>query len=208
MNDEQLRAAYSRLLDDARPRSGCPAPEVLLATVRREGPETARLQVLDHAASCAACLRDLELLRALTESGPARTGARVSARWWAAVPLTLAAALIVALSLNPDLRDWRGQPDTPRGEASSVTLLAPADGAGAAASALAFSWHRVPAARRYTLEVVTTDGAVTLRAETADTTRTAAGALRAGEYRWWVRAQMEDGTDRRSAARILRVRTP
>jgi hypothetical protein len=209
MNDEELRAAYLRLLDTRPARTACPAPEVLLATVEREGPETTRLHVLDHAAACAECLRDLELLRAVTEAGGARQRVPTSARWLAGVPLALAAAaLVVALSLNSSLRDSRRQPDTPRGEASPVALLTPADGGGAAASALAFTWHRVPVARRYTLEVVTTDGAVALRSETADTTVTAAGALRAGEYRWWVRAQTEDGAERRSATRLLRVRTP
>jgi hypothetical protein len=60
---------------------------------------------------------------------------------------------------------------------------------------------------RYTLEVDATDGTVLVSSQTQDTTFTAPIAPTAvGENRWLVRAKMQDGSEKRSASWLLRVR--
>ena len=71
MSDEGLREAYQRALATRAPRelAVCPAPEAILALVRREGSEDERLSVLDHAMACPACRQEFELLRAIEGAG-------------------------------------------------------------------------------------------------------------------------------------------
>jgi hypothetical protein len=77
--------------------------------------------------------------------------------------------------------------------------------AAVAGRPLAFTWHAVPGARRYVIEVLTAQGAVSVTRATADTVVSFGDAsLGAGEYTWWVRAQL-DGGEIRSAARHLRI---
>ena len=75
------------------------------------------------------------------------------------------------------------------------------------AAAIVFAWHPVPGALRYTVEVSAAEGELLFSAESADTLLTVQLAnVRPGRHQWWVRAHMEDGSERRSAASELEVR--
>ena len=71
MSDDRLRDLYAIGQGDrpAGPGGEHPAPEVIAALVRREGPEEGRLATLDHVMSCADCRRDFDLLRAVERAG-------------------------------------------------------------------------------------------------------------------------------------------
>ncbi|HEX2781608.1 MAG TPA: hypothetical protein VHM30_19040 [Gemmatimonadaceae bacterium] len=212
LNDDQLRALYARATEARRDpsRASCPSPDALLALVRGEGREQARLEVLDHAMTCPDCRRDFELLRAIEAGRRADAGAAVQhIRWRRPIGVTLVAALAAALVFVAVLGPWQrwrrgSESDVLRGDSAEVVAIAPAADASGSGP-FTFTWHPVPGARRYLLEVLTPEGAVRASRETADTTATlAATELGAGDYRWWVRAQL-DGGERRSAARRLRV---
>lgn len=209
--DERLREAYSRAAEarGAPARARCASPEALLAVVRREGREADRLATLDHAMACIACREELELLRAIERAGGADARDAVERiRWRRYATVALAASALLAISLGPGRRYWqRDDGDTMRGAADEVTPVAPASDAVVARAPVTFAWRAVPGTRRYTLEVLTSEGAVALSQPTADTTLVVGAplALSPGEYRWWVRAQAEDGSERRSIARRLRI---
>ena len=80
MSDDRLRDLYAIAVSgqSAGAAGEHPAPEVIAALVRREGPEEGRLATLDHVMSCADCRRDFDLLRAVeragVESGAAHRG--------------------------------------------------------------------------------------------------------------------------------------
>jgi hypothetical protein len=232
MSDEQLRLAYARARDDRieASRVGCPTLEALLALVQREGPESRRIETLDHASGCAACRRELEVLRSVDRAGRALaadqggqavgdratvSGAGGRGRWrtgWRrAAPMALAAALLLAVGLGVRQRFGEGDlPDVPRAATGGVALVAPAEGGAVAPAPLTFVWRSVPQARQYVLEVMTDSGALLLAQPTTDTSVTARLPARTdgGTYRWSVRAQLADGTERRSAAWRLRTRAP
>ena len=209
LTDERLREAYARAMESRRDpaRASCPTPDALLALVRREGAEESRLGTLDHAMSCPDCRRDFELLRAI-EAGlraDAEAGVR-HIRWRRPMGVALVTALAAALALFALLGPWQRarQGDVYRGGSSDVAVISPAADASGSGP-FTFTWHPVPGARRYVLELLTPEGAVRASRETADTTATLAGPeLGAGDYRWSVRGQL-DGGERRSAARRLRV---
>ena len=215
LDDERLRDVYARAVDARRApgRAGCADPDALLALVRREGPEPARLRTLDHAMACADCRRELELLRAIDRAGNADVGRAVEGlRWRRTAAVALAASALLAVSLVPARRLMDGRDErVMRGDDAGVALLVPTASATATtATPLTFTWHAVPGARRYTVELLDAEGIVALGGETSDTTLalTPPGSLRAGEYRWWVRAQTDDGASVRSAARPLRLLRP
>ena len=235
LEDARLRALYERMLGarSVGVREGCASPEAILALVRREGTEEARLATLDHVMSCSDCAREFELLRAIEDVGgssvaaergvvepvatlgsaPERRGRllpdRAPAAWRRYTPLALAASLVLALGLGIVWRESRpGNGGVMRGEAA-VTLIAPATEVRSSASGVPFVWRPVPGAVRYELELLDTAGGVTFSATTRDTTITLADGRRLApdaEYRWWVRAIDAAGAQRSSAMRRLRVR--
>jgi hypothetical protein len=212
MTDEQLREVYGRAIaarHDAR-RAACPTPDALLAVARREGPESERVETLDHVMSCPDCRKDFELLRAI-ERGQrieAREGAnRIRLRRPIGVALVtgLAATLVFAAVIGPRNDWWRGGSDVVRDAGSGVVTLSPAADAVVPAGPLLFAWHAVPGARSYTLELLTPDGSTLATRQTTDTTVTLTDPRPApGDYRWSVSARL-DGGERRSVARRLRV---
>ena len=210
MTDEQLREVYVRAIaarHDAR-RAACPAPDTLLAVARREGPESERVETLDHVMSCPDCRKDFELLRAI-ERGQrieAREGAnRIRLRRPIGVALVtgLAATLVFAAVVGPRSDWWRS--DVVRDAGSDVVALSPAADAVVPAGPLQFSWRAVPGARSYRLELLTPDGSTLATRQTTDTTVTLTDVRPApGDYRWLVSARL-DGGERRSVARRLRI---
>ncbi|HKN68583.1 MAG TPA: hypothetical protein VJW73_20000 [Gemmatimonadaceae bacterium] len=217
MSDEQLRQLYARATA-ARTgpgRAECPAPEVLEALARREGPEQQRLETLDHVMSCPDCRQEFELFRAIEHTRRAETGAAAAhARWRQPLYLTIGAALAASAALVVVLGPWsnrQGSRDPSavmRGATNGLALAAPATDTTLTAGDAIFVWRSVPDARRYTLEVLTPSGAVRARRETSDTIAAIPAAeLGTGDLRWGVRAEM-DGGEVRSPTRRLRVRAP
>jgi len=162
--------------------------------------------------SCPDCRRDFELLRAIEAGRRADAGVAVETiRWRRPLGIALATALAAALALVAVLgpwRDWRREgagPDLARGGRADAAAIAPGDDASLPRGPLAFTWHPATGARRYTVELLTTNGTVAASLETGDTTATLdAGRLPPGDYRWWVRASL-DGGERRSSPRRLRL---
>jgi hypothetical protein len=207
VTEAQLREAYQGIMARGRgDRGACPAPEAVLALARREGAEAGRLATLDHVMSCRDCRAELDLLRSLEAAGAqGGAGAAASGRRWM-VPTALAATLLVAVGLGRLV--LRNDDDTVRsgpGSAARVELVAP--GAEVTAGApVAFTWHPVPGAARYRLEVLTDTGDLAIEAETHDTTLLSGAAARLlpGSYQWWVIA-LTPGPGARSDMRRLRV---
>ncbi len=209
-DDEALRAAYAPILDESTTTHGpdCPSEAALLLAVRGEGTEAERLRVLDHALRCAACRRELALLHAVaTAELRARPRAIREISWRRWVPAALAASVVLAVGVA-GIGRWRAADDVTRaGGAGGPALVAPANASAVQAGLVRFTWRRLSGATRYTLEVDATDGTVLYTAQTADTTLTATIAgTSVGEDRWLVRAHMDDGSERRSDTRVLRVR--
>lgn len=207
--DDELRAAYASRLAEPATAHGpeCPGPDALLAAVRGEGPELERLRVLDHALRCPACRPELALLHATSGGGVRAPRMAVRGpRWRRIVPLALAATLVLAAI---GVRQWHHERETVwrGGGTGDPALAAPVGGSDAPAGVVTFAWHPVAGALWYTLEVSTPDGANAFTARTVDTVLVAPlGAVAHGEYRWWVRVHLDDGSDRRSESRALRLR--
>jgi hypothetical protein len=174
--------------------SACVSPEALLALVRREGPESVRMQTLDHAMTCAACLRDYELLRGIERAGE-ESGATKSAlrRIWGLAPLALAASVLLLIGIGVGYERLAEGPDVPRGGSEGVVLFAPPL-AVASSSEVTFTWASVPNAQSYQLELLGSNNSAVISRVTRDTVVVLpAGQLRPGEYRWWVRAATPAG---------------
>ena len=211
MNDARLRELYQRTRG-ARGRERCVAPEAMLAVLRREGPEEQRLEALDHVMGCSACRSEFELLRSIEQAGAGMTeGVRPAFARLApklAIPLALAASLILVITVGQRLRSPEGA-DVERGITNGVTLLEPPSEIEAGTS-LTFAWKPVPGAQSYVLELLDERGAVVFAAKTGETAVTLSDPLLMApgkSYRWWVQTTNGSGNQRASALRSLRIRT-
>lgn len=210
MTDDDLRAAYRRttMTRSAADRAGCPAPEAVAALVAREGSESGRLATLDHVMSCSACHRDFELLRAIDTAGhhQGRT-LRRPVGWQRPLALAVAASLALAVGFGPG-RDWLEdqRADTMRGDGDAIAVVRPGPGAAITADSMLFTWRATDGASRYTIELLTLDGAVRLATTTTDTNVVLFGLadMPPGDYRWWVRAALPGG-ERRSELRGISI---
>lgn len=210
IDDGELRHAYDELLRTGRPRdrAACPSPEALLALVEREGPESVRLETLDHVMSCSPCRRDFDLLRtatdsatrALAERGVHSIGGRRHLPWR---PIAVAAGIVVAVGIGLLSREMR--PTTPllRGSEHTVSLLAPEsrpDGS------MLLRWRRLPDAARYHVELFTPSGRMVAGATLAESSYVVApGVVKAAgdSLRWMVTAIRADGSEARSRTEPL-----
>jgi hypothetical protein len=214
MTDDALRDAYRELMMARAPRdrSGCPAPEALLALVERTGDEAARLATLDHVMRCADCRRDFDLLRTAAASAEQAAasetpalhvvrGGRSSARRFPLRPMAAAAGLVVAVGVG--LLSWHQGTRQPllRGEANTVVLLAPEqrpDG-----SAL-LRWRTVPGAAAYRVEVFAPSGRTVVADTVSDSTFVLPAPEVGDQLRWMVTALHGDGHEVHSAAERVR----
>jgi hypothetical protein len=213
VTDDELRHAYARhLADGPHPgRQRCATPEALLALVERRGSEADRLTTLDHAGSCEACRRDLELLRAVHRAGETSAG-RPALRWisWVPAPhlrLAAAAALVIVVGAVATMT-LRRHGIVMRGGAPVLRLVSPAD-AVPAGEPLTLTWRPAPGTERYEVELLSASGDSMFSASTPDTVLTLPVdvALVAGnEYLWSVRALLHDGTHATSAPLRFRLR--
>lgn len=205
MSDAAMRQAYERFLAARQPagRADCPPPDALLALAERRGTESERLLTLDHAMACAACRKDLDLLRAIV--GADRLSA---ARRWAQ-PRWLAAAAVLVVALGAGtlwLRRPGGGDASFRAGGDAVTLVAPTDSV-APDAAVVFTWRSVPQAVMYRVELLSAGGDSLLATESRDTVATLpAGRLAAGaSYLWSVHAVFADGSHTTSPPSRFRV---
>ena len=226
LTDDRLRDAYRQaLVERAGPnRVECPDLEALLAVVQHDGPEMQRIVTLDHALTCPACRRELEVLRTMDQAsravagergeargetrGARRVGRRVVAR--RAIPIALAASLALAVGVSVGRQRGNREPaERMRAAQEDMALVAPEDG-GAVSLPATLVWRPVPGARWYVAELVTEDGNVPFSARTTDTSLTVppTQGVTPGEYRWTVRAQLGTGAVRRALARRLRILAP
>lgn len=205
--DEELRAAYAPLRKGEKAERGpdCPSPEALVAALRGEGTEGARLEVLDHVFQCAACTREFALLRSVSDpAGMAATKARRG--FTGTLVRGLIAASVGAIAFLGVRRLVSPGEEPMRGGGGDFALVSPAEGGEVTASSTLFVWRSSPGVLRYTLEVDAPDGTVAYTTETADTTASATAALAQGEYRWWVLAKLNDGSEKRSEVRAVTLR--
>ena len=213
MTDEALREAYQRALDArrVRQRESCVPPEAMLAVLRRQGTEEQRLQALDHVMDCGACRSEFELLRSIEQAGAATAEQarpamlQISRRL--AVPLALAASVLLVVIVGPRLRSPSGT-DVERGTTNGITILGPPHEVAVGISPM-FAWKPVPGAQSYELEVLDEEGTVVWSAKTSETSVTTSNPspLVPGKtYRWWVRTTTASGDQRTSAVRALRIR--
>ncbi|AHG88750.1 hypothetical protein J421_1213 [Gemmatirosa kalamazoonensis] len=215
--DDRLRREYDALLRARRTTHAAPAVPLdhILALVEGRGAESERLATLDAVMADEASAREFELLRAVAANRPATTTTTFTARWWTTyAAASLAAAAVLAVVALPAARTMLGNggrdagPDVVREVAQGAVLIDPPVDATAAASRT-FRWHAVPGAQRYAVEILTAAGTPVFTTRVADTTVTLPVDVRlapAVEHRWWVAAEMADGTQRRSPFRRLRVR--
>jgi hypothetical protein len=211
MNESQIRDLYARRVaarggDEAGVHA---TPEAILAVVRREGLEAARLDTLDHLMSCAACHRDYEWLKAVDEAGleAAEAGRAGRRPWWQGRTLALAASLVVAVGAAFLVRGGLHTGREPvRGAEGDIVLVAPPPDA-AAGGPVTFTWRPVSGVARYVLEVQRADGSVAVSDTTADTAATVSPErLAPGDaYRWWVREVTDGAEPRSSELRDLRL---
>ena len=211
-DDKELRAAYEPALRESTTTHGpdCPTESELFAAVRGEGIEAERLRVLDHALKCPACRRELALLHAVSTGETVAASRGIRERSWRDwVPAALAASLVLVAGLAglARLRSRTVDEVTRAGAAGGPALVAPANGTAVRSGLVSFVWRSIPGVIQYTLEVDAADGTVLVSSLTRDTTlRTPIAATAVGDNRWLVRAKLQDGSEKRSAAWVLKVR--
>jgi len=204
MNEERLREAHRGLIrEPGAVRDGCPSPEALEALVLRRGPEPERLGTMDHVMACAACRRELDLLRAIEQTAPRRIPF--------ARPLALAATVVLAVAAGLTWRATRPATDPLRGDAPAVQLLTPADATIVPGTEVVpLAWRPVAGALRYEIEFVDGEDRVAYRHEGTDTTAAvgAADLPVPGIYRWRVKALLPAGAEQVSPYRRVTRRAP
>jgi hypothetical protein len=123
--------------------------------------------------------------------------------------LAIATSVVVALGLGYSAMKRGGFPTNARdliGGGGHVELALPAKDESAPLRVL--TWHAVPGARDYIVEVRRDDGTVVLRSASNDTVFTVADSIATattGVVYWGVSPTLADGTERRSATRRLRI---
>lgn len=206
MKEEDFVRLYQRgtAARNGADRAACVPPDALLAVVERRGTETERLQTINHAATCADCGEELELLRA---TRVVRDRTRIPYAGFA-----LAASLVLAAGIGyytvSRQRSAENDGDLTRGNTGDVQLVSP----GATVSRIdSLVWRSVTSAASYGVELRQDDGTLVTRARTTDTTfvlpDSVRGAPGSAVY-WTVSARLTDGTELRSTARRVRLTTP
>jgi len=210
MTEQELRRVYAALQQEreSSAQTSGVTPERMLAAIEGHGSEAERIATIDAALAHPASARELELLRALAAN---RQVARRAVPW-RTLSLGLAAAAALAIVATPTVRNLvrGGGPAIVRDGTPDAALLAPAEDAALEASRT-FRWSSVSGTRVYSLEILTSAGTLVFTTRTSDTTVTLPEdvTLEPGvDHRWWITAELSDGTRRPSAFRRLVVRAP
>lgn len=119
-------------------------------------------------------------------------------------PFGLAAAVLIVTLISVERLVSRRTDPVFRSGAAALALVSPAEGAQRTGT-LTFTWRGIAGAA-YELEVYAADGREVARQFSRDTVIMLRGGTAAGDYRWWVTARLEDGTQVRSATRRMLVR--
>lgn len=206
MTEQDLVRLYQRGTSAGRgaDRTNCPSPESLLAVVEQQGPESTRVETLNHAMACAECGDELELLRSTRvvrdRNRIPRAGLAIAAS------IVLVAGLgYFAVARNRSATD---DGDLTRGNAGDVQLVSPAVSAPRLDTLL---WRSVTSATSYGVEVRRDDGTLIVRSTTADTVFVMPDSVRitpGSVVYWTVSARLRDGTELRSPARRTNLTTP
>lgn len=217
-DDTRLRQAYARLVAEPRAesRATCPSGERLLAVVEREGAEATRLETMEHVMQCAACRRDLELLRAAvaaaTEAGGMRPDAHArpmgGRRPFPMRTLAAAAGIVFVVGVGIIVRDrgdGRDEDGTPRFRSTGrpqLTLVPPVTSAD---GSVLLQWRSVPHAVQYRVDVFDAGGRTVATATGKDTTFTlGASAAREDSIRYVVTAVQADAGEVTSVPGMVR----
>ena len=194
LNDERLRLAYRASLEaraDASQRAH-PDPDALVAVAERSGNEAVRLEVLDHVMSCAACSRELDLVRASLAAA-----AMPRQRTWYRSPAIGLMAIAATLLLVAGVRLFftSGDIETgPRLRGGAAVSTYPVRWLPAGAAGLA--WHPVIDAASYRLEVIDEAGGAVVDSTMRDTTFVLfdSAARNPRGLTWTVTATLGDGS--------------
>jgi hypothetical protein len=211
ISEKDMQQAFASL---ALPVDRRPTPEEIAALVDGEGDERQRLDTLERLMATPDGVAELAMVRALREGIVAaqkeqpnvipfpRAATRMQP-WLRALALS-AAVLAIALVGTTQLFDSDAD-DVLRSGNTTVTLIAPGNGARSSGG-ITFSWFRIQDAT-YDVELYSAAGKVIVRRQTADSTLSLpAGAVSRGDYRWWVTARLDNGTQVRSETRRIDVR--
>ncbi|MCC7054271.1 MAG: hypothetical protein IT355_13475 [Gemmatimonadaceae bacterium] len=208
VNDDTLRREFASL---SMPPDQQPTAGEIVDLVDGTGDERQRLDTLDRLMATPDGAAELAMVRALRQGLAEDVGTSVPIvptagrvrRWWR--PAALAAAAVVAVVVSARAIGDRDAARVLRSADASITLVTPRDGA-TADGGVTFVWQRIADAT-YEVEVYSAGGVPVVQRETADSTLSlAAGAVPRGDYRWWVTARLDDGTQVRSRTRRLGVR--
>jgi hypothetical protein len=203
MSDDHLRELHAETMDlsTSRGEDACPSLEDLSALVEGAIPESERLRLADHIMACRACQREFELLRSLKTAAPKRQR-RVG-------HLALAASVIlIAGSAGLWTTLTRNGPQGPlyRSGVPQLTLVSPSDGEQVVLPSL-LTWHELPGAVSYEIEILDPTGALVFSAAALDTTYALSPGAHVvgGQYTWHVSAVFEDGTQTPSLPRSINI---
>ncbi len=212
----------------ATDRAACPTSDRLTDLVRREGSEAERSRTAEHLRECQHCRTDLNMLRASASMPEVRTISSIEPR---ALLMPGIGVLVVAIALwgwfsrnndkpasparavattgNAAVTERPGprSSGTPATIPAPVILIEPATGARVQRP-VTLTWHAIPEAMRYRVEILDHGNwsAFTVTTEDTSITVPAKSRLRPRRpYRWWVQATLPDGTHQRSAPRAIRI---
>ena len=204
MNEELLRRSYERLLvireQNDPDRDLCPSVDQIHAVVNREGSEASRLQRLDHVMQCPECRKEFDLLRSIELIRPPAPASNWRLWAFAATVVLVAGATVVWKMTQPRV-------DVLRGSSNQVTLVAPAVRA-VVQPPVTFSWHPVPGALSYRVELLDAAGGATWSSEAGDTTLLLENLPVGNVTGWKVTAEFLNGVPLESAVRELRLAVP
>lgn len=202
---DELRTLYRRLIEgpDGRPQSSTVSLETLEALVNNRLDEASRLEALDRVLADPVARREYDFLMEIAAQEPKVPAAR-GPRWFA---IAAAFFLVIGAGLL-----WRVMvPENPnplRGGRSDVLLAAPVEGATLRQGDL-LTWHPVPGAISYHVEIVSPGGDVMASVLTADTTARlipdTGESLVPGNASWFVTARLPNAVEVRSSSRKVTI---
>jgi hypothetical protein len=204
VNEEFLRRSYERLLvireHDGPDRDLCPTVDEIHALVKREGDESARLRLLDHVMQCPECRKEFDLLRSVELSRPKAVASNWKLWAFAATLVLVAGATVVwQMIMVEPARD-----DILRGASGQLQLVSPQERAAVRLPAT-LTWHSVPGAPSYRVELLDGSGSTIWSFEAADTTLLLVNPPVGEVVSWKVVAEFPGGLPLESPTRQLRI---
>ncbi len=165
-------------------------------------------------------------IRSLASDAKSAPKSSLPFKRWAYVGSLFAACAVVALGVKSVGNGWGDNEPVTRGRAYAIELISPSEGdlvslpdsiALSTSSYVAFNWEPIARATTYHFEILDDDGRTLFSAATEQ----ASYSLKVGDWltqmqsiagdsdvkvKWWVRADLEDGTSERSKMQSLEFR--